>query len=162
MHLGFLQRASASGHHHRTQESQFIRSHKMKTNIHGHCSVSCTGLQAMAIPLSRDQDPEKSGHGCLLCLTDGQGQFLPAHTCSLGFILAWKRRLSGLGRRKKEEASSRRHPNISLFFRGTILLFRPHGCSGADPTSWLCGYFSETSIVPPRMRHCFLVSVRRM
>lgn len=69
----------------------------MKTNIHSHCSAFCTGLRVMAIPLSRQQDPAKSGHWYLLCLPNGQGQFLLAYTCSLGFILAWKKRIFRVG-----------------------------------------------------------------
>lgn len=46
---------------------------------------------------SRDQDLDKSGHGCLLCLPEGQGHFPFAYTYSLGY----QRRISGKGKEKK-------------------------------------------------------------
>lgn len=111
----------------------------METNGRSHCSAFCSGFQVTAIPLSRDQGPDKSGHGYLLCFPDGRGQFPPACTCSVGFLLVGK-----IGFESREEKYWRvlegvyhcHAVGILLFFGGTIPLCSPRGCRTADPTPW--------------------------
>lgn len=133
MHFCLLQRASASkgsGHHRRTQEYWFTTSDKNKHLwplqwSSGHCYST-----------RQRPGPDKSGHGCLLCLPEGQSSFYL-------FIFGLLEKDIRVGEEKKKEVSSRRHyfhiPSIKLFFEGNILFFRPHGCSGADPIPWLQG-----------------------
>lgn len=115
MHFCLLQRASASkgsGHHHRTQESWFRTSDKNKHLWPLQCFLQWSSGHCYST--RQRPGPDKSGHGCLLCLPEGQSSFYL-------FIFGLLEKDIRVGEEKKKEVSSRRHLLFSHSQHQTLL-----------------------------------------
>lgn len=170
MHFCLLQRASASkgsGHHHRTQESWFRTSDKNKHLWPLQCFLQWSSGHCYST--RQRPGPDKSGHGCLLCLPEGQSSFYL-------FIFGLLEKDIRVGEEKKKR---------SEFQKASIIFTFPASNSSLGETSCssdhmaaveltpypgfrepyeLDGCRCETLIVPPRIRYFLsaVLSVRRM